>query len=75
MFRAGDRVRIAALVKTYEYVRDVANRRRPAVGDIATVIEVYSAPVAGYRLECTSRGTLQWSLAFRADEIELESTR
>ena len=46
--------------------------RLPRVGDIATVVEVYVAPVPGYELECTTSGGTAWLNSFAAEEIGLE---
>lgn len=61
----GIRVPLAALA-------DEFNLRQPVVGDVATIVEIYSKP-AGYELECSDgNGITQWLMAFGFDEIELE---
>ncbi len=72
-FAALDVVRLVRFVKTFEYVKDPNNRRRPKVGDIATILQVYRSGTLGYKLECKNgRGETQWMLSFRIDEIDLE---
>jgi hypothetical protein len=51
---------------------DEFNRRAPQIGDVATIIEVYSDP-PGYELECSNEhGITEWLAGFKADDIELE---
>jgi hypothetical protein len=51
---------------------DACNRRPPRVGDVATVIEIYSNPI-GYELECSDTdGITEWMIAFEPHEVELE---
>jgi hypothetical protein len=46
--------------------------RKPQVGDIAWVIEIYEDP-PGYELECSDRnGITEWMQAFAPGEIVLE---
>ncbi len=72
-FEARDVVRLVRFVKTFEYVKDPYNRRRPKVGDVATILKVYRSGTLGYQLECKDgRGETQWVLSFRIDEIDLE---
>ena len=72
-FEALDVVRLVRFVKTFEYVKDPNNRRRPKVGDMATILKVYRSGTLGYQLECKDgRGKTQWVLSFRIDEIDLE---
>ena len=72
-FEALDVVRLVRFVKTFEYVKDPSNRRRPKVGDMATILKVYRSGTLGYQLECKDgRGKTQWVLSFRIDEIDLE---
>ena len=72
-FEASDVVRLVRFVKTFEYVRDAHNLRRPKVGDVARVLKVYRSGTPGYQLECKDgRGKKQWVLSFRSDEIDLE---
>ena len=51
---------------------DEFNLRRPALGDVATIIEICATP-PGYELECCDHnGITQWMMAFPTDAIELE---
>ena len=75
-FEAGDVVRLVRFVKTFEYVKDPHNLRRPKVGDVARILKVYRSGTLGYQLECTDgRGKPQWLLSFRIDEIDLALVR
>lgn len=48
------------------------DRRPPKVGDVATIVEIYSNP-AGYELECSDAdGVTEWMIAFAPHEVELE---
>lgn len=50
---------------------DAFNRRVPHVGDVATIIEIYTDPL-GYELECCdANGITEWMIAFEPDEVEL----
>ncbi len=72
-FEVCDVVRLVRFVKTFEYVKDSHNLRRPKVGDVARILKVYRSGTLGYQLECTDgRGKPQWVLSFRIDEIDLE---
>lgn len=51
---------------------DAFNHRPPKVGDVATIIEIYSNPI-GYELECSDAdGITEWLAAFEPHEVELE---
>lgn len=69
-FKQYDVVRLKAInvsVSTDEF-----NLRLPVVGDVATIIEIYSSPL-GYELECSDVGGItQWMIAFRPDDVVLE---
>lgn len=54
---------------------DEFNLRQPEVGDIATIVELYSSP-SGYELECSdANGITQWLMAFRPEDVVLELRR
>lgn len=72
-FEQYDVVRVTALPLRLDAQTDAFNLRAPVVGDIATIIEVYTSP-PGYELECSDRdGVTQWMIAFHPDEIKLEA--
>jgi hypothetical protein len=53
-------------------VSDAFNLRQPAIGDVATIVEIYSNP-PGYELERNDEnGITQWLLAFGPDDVELD---
>jgi hypothetical protein len=65
-------VRLKRLPTAQSRSSDEFNLRAPAVGDIATVPELYDNP-PGYELECSDEnGITQWQLAFRIEDIDLE---
>lgn len=45
----------------------------PTVGDIGTIVEVYTDPYLGYDIECSDdEGTTKWLTIFKPSEIKLE---
>ena len=45
--------------------------RRPRIGDIGTIVEVYSKPEVGYEIECCdSAGATIWLEALYPGELE-----
>lgn len=67
-----DIARVTQLRTAGPQLVDAFNLRAPAVGDIATVLEIYDNP-PGYELECSDEnGITQWQMAFRAEDIVLE---
>ena len=74
-FKQYDVVRIMAFSVEQAVLADESNLRRPEVGDIATIIELYSSP-SGYELECSdANGITQWLMAFRPEDVVLELRR
>jgi hypothetical protein len=71
-FQQYDVVRLLGLGLPLPELADEFNLRQPIVGDVATIVEIYSEP-AGYELECSDgNGITQWLMAVAPDEIELE---
>jgi hypothetical protein len=71
-FKQYDVVKVKALHVEVGKDSDAFNIRQPVVGDVATIIEVYSKP-PGYELECSDgNGITQWLLAFGPGDIELD---
>jgi hypothetical protein len=73
-FKQYDVVKVKALHVEVGKDSDAFNIRirQPVVGDVATIIEVYSKP-PGYELECSDgNGITQWLLAFGQGDIELD---
>lgn len=67
-FSAYDVVRIERL-PARDASDDAFNLRPPRVGDIATIIEIYTDP-PGYELECSGQdGITQWLIAFSPGEM------
>lgn len=45
----------------------------PQVGDIGTIVEIYTAPYLGYDIECSDdEGVTKWLTVFEHQEIKLE---
>ena len=66
-----DVVRIKALPLSSQ-IPNQFDLRMPRIGDIATIIEIYTKPV-GYELECSDQdGITQWMMAFAPGEAEFE---
>jgi len=71
-FAQYDVVRLVAIRRPLTESDDAFNLCRPVVGDVVTIVEIYSTP-PGYELECSDgSGTTQWLMAFAPNEIELE---
>jgi hypothetical protein len=67
-----DVVRIKKLRKPIDFQPDRTSVRAPCVGDVATVIDVYSNP-PGYELECSGEdGITIWLWSFAPEDVELE---
>jgi len=74
-FKQYDVVRIMAFNIEQSALVVQSNLRQPMVGDVATIIELYSFP-SGYELECSdANGITQWMMAFRPEEVVLELRR
>lgn len=74
-FMQYDVVKIVAFNVQQASFSDESNLRQPAVGDVATIIEVHSSP-PGYELECSDAdGITQWLVAFRPEDVVLELRR
>lgn len=71
-FAQYDVVKIVRFLTEKHVQTDVFNKRKPHVGDVAAIIEIYTDPL-GYELECCNeQGITEWMIAFEPDEIELE---
>lgn len=67
-----DVVKIKELHKPVNFHPDGTSVRAPNVGDVASVIEVYTNP-PGYELECSGKdGMTLWLYSFAPEEVELE---
>jgi hypothetical protein len=53
-FKQYDVVRLMAIYRPAFELDDGFNLRRPAIGDVATIVEIYSTP-PGYELECSDQ--------------------
>lgn len=74
-FSQYDVVRLTSLRAPLPGKDDEFNLRSPIVGDVATIVEIYSDP-PGYELECSDvNGITQWLIALRPDDIKLELTQ
>ncbi len=71
-FNQYDVVKVMAVPVDASKDPDAFNLRQPLIGDVATIVEVYSKP-PGYELECSdASGITQWLLAFGPNDIELD---
>ena len=74
-FMQYDVVKIVAFNVQQATFSDAFNLRRPAIADVAIIIEIYSSP-PGYELECSdAHGITQWLVAFRPEDVVLELHR
>ena len=72
MLEQFDVVKIISIHKENIVSGSAQNMRRPKIGDLATIIEIYQDP-KGYELECVDNdGNTIWISAFSLTEIELE---
>ncbi len=57
------------LIKKTEFDKNI-----PEIGDIATIVEIYTNPSIGYELECSDRktGETLWLYTFKPEQIQLE---
>ncbi|WP_281556009.1 hypothetical protein [Thalassomonas sp. RHCl1] len=68
-----DVVRIKEIISLPTFKVDSFNQRAPQVGDIATIVEIYSDPCLAYDLECSDGdGITIWLLAVTPDEMLFE---
>ncbi len=68
-----DVVRIHEIRQLADFKIDSICRREPKVGDVATIVEVYTSPVLGFELECCDDdGVTNWLHAFTADDLVIE---
>ena len=45
----------------------------PKVGDIGTIVEIYTTPSLGYDIECCDeKGCTEWLVVFEPSDIEME---
>lgn len=71
-FMKYDVIKIVAFNVQQAAFADEFNLRRPAIGDVATIIEIHSSP-PGYELECSDAdGITQWLVAFQPEDVVLE---
>jgi len=72
LFKQYDVVRVIGIKSNQIFQPDSFNRRGPRIGDLATILEIYSEPF-GYELECSDpNGITEWLGGFGPDEMELE---
>jgi len=67
-----DAVRITELRQPVNSNSRKGDIRKPEVGDVAWIIEIYEKP-PGYELECSDKnGITEWLQSFSPDEIKFE---
>lgn len=71
-FKVYDVVRLIAIDNDELLLSDAFNIRAPKVGDIATILEIYSDP-PGFELECCDKsGSTEWLLGVQENDVLLE---
>nr|WP_315473175.1 hypothetical protein [uncultured Undibacterium sp.] len=71
-FKAYEIVRLIAINNGELLLSDAFKRRPPKLGDIATILEIYSDP-PGFELECSDKaGNTVWLLGFQEKDVQLE---
>ena len=55
LFKQYDLVKLIEINKKYDEDYLKYNKRLPRIGDIATIIEIYTSPCLGYELECSDK--------------------
>ena len=71
-FKQYDVVKIVELLNPAKALKSEFDFRAPKVGDIATIVEIYSTPCLGYELECCNKeGITQWLVTFEPSEINM----
>lgn len=72
-FQQYDVVRVVAIRDSRFIGAQVFYERLPRIGDIGTILEIYSKPEVGYEVECSepSTGFTIWLDAMYPDEIEV----
>ncbi len=66
-------VRVVSLRGNRPSDSSITKLRTPEVGDIGTILEVYTQPEVAYEVECSdsATGITNWLEAMYPDEIEL----
>ncbi|KXI29395.1 DUF4926 domain-containing protein [Paraglaciecola hydrolytica] len=45
----------------------------PKIGDVGTIVEIYTTPCLGYDIECSDeKGVTKWLTTFEPSEIKME---
>ncbi|WP_298769157.1 hypothetical protein [uncultured Shewanella sp.] len=74
-FAQYDEVKLIKIINQKVMTKKGWGYRDPEVGDIATIIEIYSNPEVAYHLECNDEnGATAWDLMVIPDDIELKTT-
>lgn len=66
-------VRVVSLRGNRNFRASVANLRAPEIGDVGTILEVYTQPEVACEVECSDPGTgiSSWLEAMYPEEIEV----
>ena len=71
-FRQYDGVRMGSMDSDRAAAMYPDDQRAPRVGDVATIVEIYTGPVLGYELECVAKdGLTIWLRTFSAGQVGL----
>ncbi len=72
-FAQYDEVKLVTILNQNILTKKGWGYRTPEIGDVATIIEIYSNPGFAYHLECSDEsGCTAWDLIATPNEIELE---
>ena len=72
-YKQYDTVKILEIKNPEKVVKSKFDLAAPKVGDVATIVEIYSNPTIGYELECSDEdGITQWLVTFEPHEIKLK---
>jgi hypothetical protein len=72
-FNQYDTVRIIKILNVAKAVKSEYNFSAPRVGDVATIVEIYTDPSIGYELECSDQyGITQWLITFSPEELKMD---
>ncbi|NLD36302.1 MAG: hypothetical protein GX654_05465 [Desulfatiglans sp.] len=67
-------VKIISFSNPDRIIKSEFDTKKPEIGDIATIVEIYTNPTIGYELECSNSktGETLWLCTFDPLEVKLE---
>ena len=73
IFEQYSMVRLKKINKEFSNKELLFDKRKPQVGDLATIIEIYHTPRLGYELECSNEnGITEWLITFSPEDAVFE---